>query len=262
MTPNEFLTLLGLTQRQVQIYLDLAANPESTVVNISNRIKRPRSTIYLELEKLIQDGFVISEKVGKVNVFKITQPAALKFRLDEKLSRFHKLSVELNNFTQDLRGLEKSKSATNTVDIYKGQAGIKQLLWNILVSRADLVVGFSPGQLEDITDRKFAEKWREEFRKRQMRNKIIFNKPKPLIWSDVPLFLKENVEAKTLDVRKIKFDRMILIYKDVLTICSLKTEKDQYGIEIRDRLLVESHKQMFDFLWNHVAKGLKISKKK
>ena len=90
-----------------------------------------------------------------------------------------------------------------------------------------------------------------------MHNKIIFNKPVPLTWSDVPDFLEKNVEAKSLDQKKIKFDRMTLIYQDILTVCSLKTDKDQYGIEIKDQLLVQSYKQMFDFLWNHVAKKLK-----
>jgi len=49
---------------------------------------------------------------------------------------------------------------------------------------------------------------------------------------------------------------MMLIYKDTLTVCSLKTDSDQYGIEIKDDLLVKSQIQLFDFLWNHVAKKL------
>ena len=90
-----------------------------------------------------------------------------------------------------------------------------------------------------------------------MHNKIIFNQPKALTWSDIPGFLAENVEAKTLDENKIKFDRLILIYNDVLTVCSLKTDSDQYGIEIKDELLVKSYQQIFSFLWDHVAQNLK-----
>lgn len=50
---------------------------------------------------------------------------------------------------------------------------------------------------------------------------------------------------------------MTLIYNDVLSVCSLKTDPDQYGIEIKDELLVSSHKQIFNFLWDHVAKKLR-----
>ena len=257
MTPIDYLTKLGLSKKQVKIYLDLATYPESTVVHIHKRIQLPRSSIYLELERLIDNGYVISKKVGKSTFYRISNPKILRLILEEKNEKLQFLTQNLDTFSESIKEFEVAKNTQKTINIYKGQAGIKQLLWNIIISKADLVIGFSPGQLEHVTDRDFAEKWREEFRNLNMHNKIIFNKPAPLTWSDIPNFLEENVEAKTLDEKKIKFDRMILIYKDILTVCSLKTDSDQYGIEIRDDLLVKSYIQMFEFLWNHVAKTLK-----
>lgn len=257
MTPDVFLKKLGLTDQQIKIYLDLATHPESTVVQIHKRLHDPRSSLYLELERLIDKGYVISNKIGKTTSYKITNPAILKLTLEDEAKKIRFLTDNLNIFDKSIRELGITKDVPRTIDIYRGKDGIKQLLWNIVMSDAKLVVGFSPGQLEDITDREFAEKWREEFKDRNMHNRIVFNRPKPLIWSNVPGFLEDNVEARTLDKKKIKFDRMILIYNDVLTVCSLKTDSDQYGIEIRDNLLVNSYKQIFDFLWNHVAKTLK-----
>jgi len=256
-TPDDYLNKLGINKNQTKIYLDLASYPESTVVKISKRIRKPRSSIYLELERLINKGLVISKKVGKSTYFKITDPKILQLTIEEDSKRLDFLKKNLKSFDSGVKKLVTTKETPKTINIYKGKEGVKQLLWNILISRADLVVGFSPGQLEHVTDRKFAEKWREEFRERGMHNKIVFNKPKPKVWSEVPGFLEENVETKTLDEKKIKFDRMTLIYDDVLSVCSLKTDKDQYGIEIRDRLLINSYMQLFDFLWNHVAEDLK-----
>lgn len=259
MTQEEFLHQLGLNGQQIKIYLDLASNPESTVVQIHKRLFRPRSSIYLELERLIGKGLVISKKVSKTTSYKITNPEILELTIEEEAKKLLYLKKNLNIFSKSINDLESKKQTQKTINIYKGQSGIKQMLWNIILSRAKLIVGFSPGQLENVTDRTFSEKWREEFRKNNMHNRIIFNKPKPLVWSDVPHFLEKNVEAKTLDEKKIKFDRMILIYDDILSVCSLKTDSDQYGIEIRDELLVKSYKQIFDFLWTHVAKELKTS---
>ena len=256
MTPGDFLKKLGLTDNQTKVYLDLAAYPESTVVQIHKRIEEPRSTIYLELERPADRGFVISKKVGKSTYFKVTDPKVLQLNLEEEAKRLQFLNENLEGFDKKVKELEVTKETERTINIYKGQEGVKQLLWNILVSKPKLVVGFSPGQLEDITDRKFSEKWRAEFKRRGLHNKIIFNKPKPLKWSDVPGFLEENVEARTLDEKKIKFDRMTLIYKDVLTVCSSIEDEDQYGIEIKDELLINSYMQLFNFLWEHVAKPL------
>jgi len=213
MTPTEYLTKLGLSPKQIKIYLDLARHPESTVVEISKRISPPRSTIYLELERLINLGFVISKKVGKSTHYKITDPKIMELTLANEATKLEFLTSHLQSFSQSIQVLSISPTPPKTINIYKGQTGIKQLLWNIILSRAKLVIGFSPGQLEHVTDRAFAEKWRAEFQNRHMHNQIIFNQPKPLIWSDIPGFLTENVEAKTLDENQIKFDRLTLIYK-------------------------------------------------
>lgn len=256
-TQEEYLKQLGLSSQQIKIYLDLASHPESTVVAIHKRLFHPRSSIYLELERLTDKGFIISKKVGKTTTYKITRPEILELEIEKEAEKLSFLKKNLSGFTKSISSLEGSKQTPKSINIYKGQSGIKQLLWNIILSKTKLLVGFSPGQLEDVTDRKFAEKWREEFKRFNMHNRIIFNKTKPLSWSDVPHFLEKNVEAEVLDEKKIKFDRYTLIYDDILAVCSLKTDSDQYGIEIRDELLVQSYRQIFDFIWNHVAKKLK-----
>ncbi len=255
-TEAEYLEKFGLSEKQREIYLNLAAHPDSTVVEISKHIHEPRSSIYLELERLMGKGFVISKKIGKSTLYKITDPKILELTLEDEAAKLQYLRKNLPDFSKKIRNSQITEEPPKTVNLYKGSEGVKQILWNIILSRSPLVIGFSPGQLEHVTDRSFAEKWRAEFMRRGMHNKIIFNRPKPLKWSDVPGFLEENVEAKTLDEEKIKFDRLTLIYNDVLTVCSLKTDSDQYGIEIRDELLINSYKQIFNFLWDHVANKL------
>lgn len=252
-TSTEFLTKLGLSPKQVSIYLDLAAHPESTIVGVHKRLNIPRSSLYLETERMVDKGYAISKHIGKSTYYKITDPKILELTLEQESKKLSFLTTNLESFTKNIGDLSTISRPPKSIDIYKGQSGIKQLLWNIITSPADIVIGYTPGQLEYVTDREFAEKWRQEFRKRGKHNQIIYNEPKPLIWSDVPGFLKENVEAKTLDEKKIKFDRLTLIYGDVLTVCSLKTDSDQYGVEIHDELLVNSYKQIFNFLWDHVA---------
>ena len=256
MTTEEYLIKLGLSKKQTILYLDLAANPESTVVQVHRRVRAPRSSIYLELERLTDQGLVISKKVGKSTYYRITNPTILRLNLEEESEKLALLMQNLPRFDHEIKEMVDKKSPPQTINIYRGQQGIKQMLWNIILSRTPLLLGYSPGQLEYVTDRKFAEKWREEFMRRNMFNKIIFNQPKPLKWSDIPHFLERHVEAKTLDEKKIKFDRMTFMYDDTLMVCNLKTDVEQYGVEIHDKLLFNSYKQIFEFLWDHVAEKL------
>src|SRR3990167_8865675 len=94
-TQKEFLNQLGLSDQQINIYLDLASNPDSTVVQIHKRLFSPRSSIYLKLERLIDKGFVISKKVGKTTVYKITNPEILKLTIEEEAEKLLYLKKNL-----------------------------------------------------------------------------------------------------------------------------------------------------------------------
>jgi sugar-specific transcriptional regulator TrmB len=257
MTNKEFLQNLGLNSKQIDIYLYLASSPESSVVEIAKSIKRPRSSIYLELDRLISKGFVTSQKIGKTTKYKIIEPNSLKYKIKEEKEKLTSLTKNIDEFVKNIDHLKTPQASYNSIQVYKDQEGIKQLLWNMLSCKSGLVVGYSPGTLEDVTDRKFSEKWRAEFKRRNLHNKIILNASVSLNWSNVPEFLDKYVEARTLEDKKIKFDREMLMYDNTLVVISKKTDPDQYGIEIEDKLLVQSLFQLFDFIWNEVAKVVK-----
>lgn len=254
MTPQEFLKKLGLNKKQIEIYLFLASNPESSVVEISKETKIPRSTIYLELDKLIDDGLVTSQKIQKTKRYKIIDPLNLKHKINDKQKEIRSLGSNINNFVEKIEKLGKENVSYHNIQIYKGQAGVKQLLWNTLNSKNKVVLGYSPGTLESVVDREFAENWRNEFMNRNMKNKIILNSSVKLDWSDIPGFLNNYVEARTLEDKKIRFDRLIFMYDNTLVVISKKDDPNQYGIEIEDELLVQSYIQLFEFIWEEVAK--------
>lgn len=251
---QEFLSQLGLTHKQIRIYTDLAQNPDSTVVQISRRTGLPRSSIYTELDQLIDKGYVHFKKVGKSTKFKITDPRNIKYELDEKSRLIAQLQANADQFVSQLLSGPATQKSHHSINVYEGQAGIKQILWNILSTKEKLVVGYSHSRLEQVVDHDFAERWREEFRRREIRNKMILNKPVKVNWSTVPDFLGTDwVQLKTLQQEKISFDREIFMYDDTLTIISPKTDPEQYGVEITDKFLVDSYRQIFNFLWEHVA---------
>ena len=115
---GEYLEKLGLSENQIKIYLDLASYPESTVVQIHRRIEEPRSSIYLELERLINDGVVTSKKVGKSTLFKITDPKVFELNLKEESKKLKFLSQNLTEFEKEIKKLEKTKETKKTINVY------------------------------------------------------------------------------------------------------------------------------------------------
>lgn len=251
MEREEYLKRLGLSKKQRKILYSLSKHKESSVVEISTDTKIPRSSIYLELDRLEEMGFAVSVFENGVRRYKLSSRDDFRFIVQGKYKTSLMLLSGVDSFLDNFYDNEIGEAKIN---VYRTKQGIKQLLWKILVSEEKELLGFSPGTLEDVTDHKFAEEWRAEFQARGMINRIILNDTVPMNWSDIPNFLSRNVKAKTLKASKIQFEREVLIYGDTLVLISKKDTPDQYGIEIKDKLLVDSYKQLFNFLWDFVAK--------
>ena len=116
MTLGDFLSQLGLSKKQIRIYLDLAANPESTVVDIYRRIHQPRSSIYLELERLINKSYVISKKIGNSTFFKITEPKILKFSLEEEIEKLQANQKKFKAQLYQVRNNKEYDALTKEID--------------------------------------------------------------------------------------------------------------------------------------------------
>ncbi|PJA13405.1 hypothetical protein COX64_03410 [Candidatus Dojkabacteria bacterium CG_4_10_14_0_2_um_filter_Dojkabacteria_WS6_41_15] len=255
MNTTQYLTKLGLNSAHTAIYIALAERGEQTVLQLSRVLSIPRSSLYLELESMQSQGLVTAKKEAKSTRYKAISVLSIKNILQEKQQSLKELFEGFDDFTHNIKEEKGEFGQKYEVTVYKGREGIKQLLWNILTSDAKEVVGFSPGTLEHVVDREFAEEWRAEFKARGKHNKIIVNKAVPLTWSGVPDFLtKKYVEVRTLEEKKITFSHEVWFYGKTLVVISTKDDPEQYGIEITDRLLVSSYRQLFDLVWNEVAK--------
>lgn len=255
MNTREYLLKLGWKEDFVDAYLALIDRGEQTVLQLSRCVDMPRSTLYLLLAEMGEQGLVTLRKIAKTTRYKAIPVASLKNILHDKRQTITELFEGFDDFARCIKPSKGESRQQYDIAVYKGQDGIKQVLWNILTSDEKEVVGFSPGTLEHVVDREFAEKWRAEFKIRGKHNRIIVNKAVPLTWSQVPDFLTTKyVEVRTLEEKKITFAHEVWFYGRTLVVISTKDDPEQYGIEITDRLLVSSYRQLFDLVWNELAK--------
>jgi len=251
---QKYLEELGLEKSHAEIFITLSQNGEQTVLQLSRILNRPRSSLYIDLDEMGKQGLVTIHKELRSTRYKAVAVASIKYILQEKQQKLNNLVEEFADFAKQMNDENNRIKQKYEVTIYKGQEGVKQILWNMLTSPVKEVVGFSPGTLENVVDRSFAEEWRLEFKSRNKYNKIIVNKAVPLTWSNVPDFLNKYVEVRTLEDQKIKFQHEVWFYGETLVVISEKDDPNQYGVEITDSLLVSSYRQLFDFLWDEIAR--------
>jgi len=251
---KKYLKKLDWKQSHIDIFLSLSQKEAQTVLELSRKLNIPRSSLYLNLDEMIKLSLVTIHKELRSTKYKAIPAKSIKYILQEKQQNLTSLFNGFDDFIDEIKSSKNSFKQKYEITLYKGQEGVKQILWNILTSNAKEVVGFSPGTLEDVVDRKFAEEWRLEFKSKNMYNKIIVNKSVPLDWTNVPDFLDKYVEVRTLEDKQIKFQHEVWFYDKTLIVISKKDEPNQYGVEITDSLLVSSYKQLFDLVWNEIAK--------
>ncbi len=117
MNINEALESLGLTTKEIKIYISLLELGEAAVNDITKKSEVNRVTVYPVIQKLIEKGFVSKlYKEGK-SYFKAINPKQILDLLKEKSDKIEMVLPEL----EKRAGITK---ASTSIELFKGRKGI------------------------------------------------------------------------------------------------------------------------------------------
>ncbi|PIQ73481.1 hypothetical protein COV58_02290 [Candidatus Roizmanbacteria bacterium CG11_big_fil_rev_8_21_14_0_20_36_8] len=249
---NKFLDALGLNSREIEAYLSLLDNGIMTALELSRQSNIPRTTLYRVIESLKSKGVVeevVEEYVAKVQA--------------APLSRLEYLVVDQKNKAEALATLfpQVSKIITNTktvsqpdtkVLMYRGREGIRQMVWNVLDAKTE-IVGYTSHQIDDFVGKRFMNRWREEFidRKKLGRELVTENyyrsiggKMNDVDWG--------KWESRFIHEQTLTIDHQYDIYNDIVAIYNWH-EGEVFGVEIHNKKVSHLQRQIFEIVWG-VAK--------
>ncbi len=250
---------IGLNESEAKLYLELTFVDSISILELSQKSKLPRTTVYRICEKLVNKRFaswVMKENSTKVRA---NHPKVLDSLLKEKQD-------ELNSFEKSLESLKLMISTSplklyNTeVRYYQGVEGFKQLIWNSLKAKKE-IVGYSVYGRKKVVGDKFYEQFTIEFNRRKLRDKVIIN-------DDVLQMVKETLKSvhqqtindiKYIDKKRFYVAGDVTIYNDIYAVCYWN-ESDVIGVEIENSELVKMQKSIFEILWE-IAKPIKYREK-
>jgi sugar-specific transcriptional regulator TrmB len=228
---EEVLSSLGLTDKEIKIYLANLQLGSSLVQNIANFAKLNRTSTYDLLKSLEQKGFVSYTFESGKKVYQATQPNKLISILKERESLLKKIIPELNI-------LSASTTKRPNVEIYIGKNGIKIIFEQILQEAKEFSCIASKDQLLKLFEFYFPH-----FVTRRKKKGIKVR----LIGSVHPI---DKTAPHKLINKKIK--TATWLYNGKIAMISLE-EKEPIGILINERNFYETHKMMFDLLWNNLS---------
>lgn len=249
------LSKFGLGRDSSRIFLLLLSKGEMTALQISRELKLGRTKVYRLLERLISKGLV-NEVIGvRGKRFVVDSYENLKLITIEKEEEVEELKNTLPKLFEILSYISVKDSKHSKVYYYSGMKGLKQMCWNSTKAKGELRI-FEIEEMADVFHYGFYEKVRLEYVRKNIFIKQIFNEKVLEPFTNITELLKNHVEFRYIDPRKLDMGFEILIYNDILGMYNYEGD-EIIGIEIENARLAKMQKQIFNFLWMY-ARPIKI----
>ncbi|OGK16568.1 hypothetical protein A2862_02415 [Candidatus Roizmanbacteria bacterium RIFCSPHIGHO2_01_FULL_38_41] len=259
MNKQNYLTQIqefGLDEVEALIYFHLLQNGKQTPLELSRALNIDRSKIYRSVEKLtkmrlIQDLYA---RWGKKLQAVDPQSFALilqeeKEKLDTKIQTLPLLISQLSNLSSYTRNEFEIKH-------YRGQEGLRQMLWNQLSAKRD-IVAFSYRNRNDIVGKKYAEKIRQTQVDRKITLYEVENETdqNDYWYTDVKNWGK-FYKSRYISPKVLKIKQHIAVFNQTVAIINW-FDGEEVGLEIVNATYAETQLQLFWKFWEIAGKSTK-----
>ena len=244
--PYAELEEIGLTQREIKVYVALLEIGQSSVGNIVKKSRIASSKIYEILDKLIEKGLVSFVMKNNVKYYTASDPETiLKFLEEKKI-------ILAESIIPSLKNMYHFTKAEKQATVYEGIRGLKavyEIMLKELNKDETLYVLGAPAKANEKLETYF-----QLFHRRRIANK---NTVKIVYNSDAAKYLTSRKAMKLTEVRIMSKDQAVPcwidIFSDYIALFSI-SDKDQTAVLIKDKSIAESFRIYFEIIWNSSKK--------
>lgn len=242
---QNFLRELGLTHKEVLIYITLLKLGPQAASVISRKTHIARSSTFFHLDHLIQKGFVKREARANLQYFCAIPPDHLRHLLIRKRQRAEDHLEAFEGLLPQLKGLCPQFSTESKVSYFEGVEGICKMI--DLVSMKDEPSYFILSeQLHPKIDLYIRRNYISRCREMKSKTQMIGVEGEKM--RDYLEFSEEVCEwAGVLNQKKASFDLTILIQENATHFLSSHPE-DLTGVLIKNPRLANTMRSIFDLI--------------
>lgn len=241
MTIDSILEQLGLTRREVAVYLAALELGHASVQRIAQKASIKRPTAYVTLATLQEKGFVVSIPRGATTLYQAVDPEEIFRKFEEKIGAFKAALPEFKSLFNAAPGKPK-------VRFYEGKKNILALYADEIFHGGSVMSAFSP------------KEWIGVFGEKEMEDTLYLLKSNGITIRDL---LEDSPQARDFASKKERLGLGdtkflpkgfslgvdILVYDNTVAMISLK---NLMAVVIEDQLLSHAQKQFIDFLWEAI----------
>ncbi len=253
MTDLKDITELGLTAREVTVYLSLAESGKTTAHSLSKRVDMPRASVYFLLEALEKRGLVTSRKQSGTSFFAANPPGFLVKMLEREKDLLNTKISKAKDTAERLAPLFMSRNfSVPKLLFFEGKDAVRRMLyefedeWHKSILETDCTWwGFEDPFLFQHYETWYRHIW-EKFKK-EREEKI---KVRVFVDSPEASDLKKRFPGTTLKPLQShpQFTGTLFLMGEYLLML-VSQQKPHYAFQIKDQVLAANLRVIFTLMW-------------
>jgi len=240
---KKYLTALGIAPEIADMYVTLLTYGPLSISELSRRSGVERTRIYRLLDDIKDVQLIDVELKYKRSLFKAAPISNIQIMLSKKEQQLETLKGKFDDISSILHSAAFEPPRTS-VQFYEGPEKVKQMLWNQTRSKGD---NYS------ILYENMQHRWVRECNAGDGTFKGIigdhFIKTQQEWYGERTNERLKKWQSRYVSDDVFKIQQSFIIYGDIVAYLDWD-DKEVFGVEIHNRRVADTQRQLFDLLWN------------
>lgn len=246
------LKRLGLTPDEAKVYLTLMNEPMSHL-EIARKSGVNRTKVYRIADALMKRGLITEEMNDEGRELAANDPANLEITLttaEEQLKARRKIFNDTLPALQDMFASgDQPNDSDFVVNTYEGVDGFKQMLWNELKAKDEILI-YGHGTIRDLIE---SPNWAEKHRAKTLEagykiREIINPEGKPENFTKNTEFVEKAYNKRLIDPKILPLSHQMCIYNNTVAIYNWRNNQ-KVGCEIINKSFADMQRAVFESYW-------------
>lgn len=246
------LKRLGLTPDEAKVYMTLLEEPMSHL-EIARKSGVNRTKVYRVADTLIKHGLITEEMNDEGRELAANNPANLEIALT---TAEEQLTQKRNIYSKTLPMLQtmfeaggQPSGADFVVNTYEGVDGFKQMLWNELKTKGEILI-YGHGTIQDLIQ---SPAWAEKHRTKTLEagytiREIVNPRGKPENFTKNSDFVEKAYQKRLIDPKILPLAHQMCIYNDTVAIYNWHNGQ-KVGCELINKSFADTQRAVFENFW-------------
>jgi HTH-type transcriptional regulator, sugar sensing transcriptional regulator len=243
-TLHENLVAFGLSQKEATIYITLLTHREMPVDAISQASSMNRSTVYVQLQNLMNMGLATTFKRGKKTFFSAESPRHIERLLNRRQETIEVQKKDLSALIPDMLNMVGANTDRPSVRIFEGKEGLHTMRNEILLQPIKQVkIMTSIDAMRRVFSRDELMQFSSKREKKKIQSITLYSDNETT--EDVKPFTYQKLKRVTKN--RLPFEADVYIYGDNVSFASV--HPTIVGVTISNAEVARTIEAMFDAAW-------------